>query len=345
MERSFSNIIANDDLCSYFANSIRNNSTSHAFILLGAKGTGKHTLARQIAAALSCECKEDHARAIPCLECNSCKKIMDGNSPDVIYISREEDKATLGIDPIRFIRDDVSYYPNDGEYKVYIIEDAHTMTTQAQNAFLLTLEEPPSYVVFILLCENTENILDTIKSRAPILRMKTPSEEEAIDFFKANNPTIRNFISNYPDDFKQIYLASGGSIGRIIELATSSERKQILQNRMLAQKLIEAVAHRTLSSDFAEISGAFSQKKDEREKIVAQLTEIQSALRDIMVLKKADEPKMTFFTDIHFAEELSYCFSTQKITEIIENTEKARLALLKNANVKLTVINYLSSLL
>ena len=202
------------------------------------------------------------------------------------YISREDDRATLGIEPIRLIKEDISYYPNDGDFKVYIIEDAHTMTPQAQNAFLLTLEDPPKYAVFILLCENTETILETIKSRAPILRMKTPSKNEAMDYIKEKDLAARNFINNSTEEFEQIYMASNGSIGRILELISSGERNQILQNRELTLKFIESIANHTLSSSFAEISAMFSQKRDEREKIIAQLSQIQCALRDIMVIKK-----------------------------------------------------------
>ena len=345
MNKDFSSIIANDELCNYFASSIRKNTLSHAFILLGAKGTGKRTLARLIAASLNCSGKFDYNLPLPCGKCDSCRKILQNNSADVVYISREDDRATLGIEPIRLIKEDISYYPNDGDFKVYIIEDAHTMTPQAQNAFLLTLEDPPKYSVFILLCEHTETILETIKSRAPILRMKTPSKNEAMDYIKEKDLAARNFINNSPEEFEQIYMASNGSIGRILELISSGERNQILQNRELTLKFIESIANHTLSSSFAEISAMFSQKRDEREKIIAQLSQIQCALRDIMVIKKSEEPKMVFFTDIHYAEELSYRFSMQKILDIIKSAEQTRLALLRNSNVKLTIANFLSSLI
>ena len=98
-------------------------------------------------------------------------------------------------------------------------------------------------------------------------------------------------------------------------------------------------------AEFAEICAMFSQKKDEREKIIAQLSEIRSALRDLTLIKKSENPQLIFFTNAEYAEELSYCFSTQKLIEISESTEKARLALLKNANVRLTIVNYLSELI
>ena len=344
MKNGFSNIIANDDLCSYFDCAIRSKSLAHGYILLGPRGSGKHALAHSIAAALNCE-NVGCGGPLPCLECPSCKKIMQNASPDVKFISREEDRATLGIDPIRQIKDDVSFYPNDGDYKIYIIEDAHTMTAQAQNAFLLTLEEPPSYAVFILLCESVENILETVKSRAPILRMRIPSESDCISYLCENHPAARSFIKSSPEEFEQIYKEAGGSIGRILELIGSGEKKQILENRATVLKLVVALGEKTLERDFSEIAASFSQKRDEREKVTAQLSLLQVALRDLLVVKKADEPVTMFFTDIELAKEIAYGFSAKKLASIIESVEEARLALLRNANVRLTVINLLSGLI
>ena len=118
-----------------------------------------------------------------------------------------------------------------------------------------------------------------------------------------------------------------------------------MQNRSLAVQLMKAIADRSLATRFSEINSMFAQKREDRDKLISQLCEIQSAVRDLMVLKKADEPQMIFFTDVEYAEELSYSFSTQKLTQIYESAEKARIALLRNANVKLTVVNFLSGLI
>jgi DNA polymerase-3 subunit delta' len=219
------------------------------------------------------------------------------------------------------------------------------MTHHAQNALLLTLEEPPPYAIFILLCENIETILETIKSRAPILRMKTPKKAEVIEYLKTNHPSVRTFMNNSPEEFEQIYMAASGSIGKILDLISSSERKQILQNRELVKRLIEAIAHRTISKDFAELLSLFPQKREDREKIILQLALFESALRDLMVVKKADEPTMMFFTNREYAEELSYLISVQRIAEIIALTENARLSILQSANIKRTLTNLLSSLI
>ena len=345
MKNDHLNIVGNDDLYNYFISCAKLNSLSHAYVLLGAKGTGKHTLARLIAAAVNCEKRLDSTANIPCQECSSCRKILANNSADLIYISREKDKVSIGVEPIRYVKSDVALYPNDGDFKVYVIEEAHLMTIQAQNALLLTLEEPPPYVIFILLCEHTETLLETIKSRAPILRIRTPQKSETIEYLKENHPSVRSLINNSTDEFDEIFMASGGSIGRILELIGSSERKQILQKRELVERLVDAVAHRTVARDFGELFSLFPQKREDREKIISILAEFECALRDLMVVKKADEPTMTFFTDYKYAEELSYSISVQRIAEIMALTEKSRIALLRNANVKLTLTNLLSNLI
>lgn len=345
MENGFNDIIGNGELCSYFESAAREDSLSHAYILLGPRGTGKHTLARRIAAAASCEKRHDTVHTVPCGECPSCRKILGAGSADVNLISREDGKATLGVDAVRFIRSDVAFAPNDGDYKIYIIEDADTMTPQAQNALLLTLEEPPTYAIFLLLCENAESLLETVRSRAPILRMRIPPYEDALAYLKEHYPEARTFINSSPEEFEQLYIISSGSIGRVLELISSSEKAQLLQSRRVAQQVIEAVAHRTLARDIAEISSAFSAKRDERDRIAEQLSELTAAARDLMLVKRSDKPHLIFFTDQEYAEELAYSLSVERIVQIIERTEQARLALARNANVRLTVINLLTSLI
>ena len=339
MGKDFSGIIGNDALCDYFASAIRKEALSHAYILLGPKGCGKHTLAYSVAAALNCENKKD--KNIPCMQCSSCKKITQRISADIILLGRE-DKATIGVEAVRFIKSDISTFPNDGDFKVYIIEDAHTMTKQAQNALLLTLEEPPEYAVFILLCENIENILETIKSRAPILRLNSLPNELIVDYLKENSPSARSFMNNSPDEFSQLLQASGGSIGYILELIDGKEKKQILQNREISALVIKSIAERSLAESFSDILSMFSQK---REEIMEQLGQIQLAVRDLMLLKKSDNPRLLFFTDMDYAEELSYSFSQKKLCDILDRAEEARLSMLKNANIRLTLVNFLTSLL
>ena len=143
METAFPDILENRALADRLSREIRSGKLSHAYILSGPEGSGKHMLAVRIATALSGPNRLSDGAPLPCMTCPSCRKILEGNSPDLIYILREGSRATLGVEQIRFLREDVLIAPNDTDVKIYVIEDAETMTPQAQNALLLTLEEPP----------------------------------------------------------------------------------------------------------------------------------------------------------------------------------------------------------
>ena len=170
-------IVGNDVIRNRLAHSLKNGDLPHACILEGPFGSGKRTIAKHMAASLVCDADTGASQTIPCLTCRNCRRILESNFPDLIFVRREEDKASIGVETVRFIREDVRVTPNDSEHKIYIIEEADLITEQAQNAFLLTLEEPPAYAHFFLLCENAGLLLETIRSRAPIFRTQPLTRE------------------------------------------------------------------------------------------------------------------------------------------------------------------------
>jgi len=150
-------------------------SIPHAFLFAGPKGTGKTSAARILAKIVNCESKNP-----PCGKCKQCLSIDKGNNLDVI----EMDAAShRGIDDVRILRDAVKLAPVSAKKKVYIIDEAHMLTTEASNALLKTLEEPPAHVIFILATTNPEKLIDTIKSRTTY-----------IPFRKANPDEIKNSL-------------------------------------------------------------------------------------------------------------------------------------------------------
>ena len=157
----FPNIVGNDALIRRLSKDISENRLSHAYVLEGAKGSGRHTIAKEAIAAIECEARSDGKThiSVPCGRCKSCEKILSGKSPDVITLGLEGERSTIGVEIIRNLKNDIFTAPNDLSVKAYIIEDADLMTPQAQNAFLLSLEEPPAYIIFFLICENSENLL------------------------------------------------------------------------------------------------------------------------------------------------------------------------------------------
>lgn len=203
----FPELIGNDRMKALFSDALRRERGAHAYVLEGPPGSGRHTAARMIAAAFLCERRNDASGdSLPCGRCASCRKVLSGKSVDVLTVSRG-DRATLGIEPIRAVRDSLYITPNDGDRKFYLIEDAHLMTAQAQNALLLSLEEPPEYVMFLLLCEDASLLLETVRSRAPVLPMErfSPAFTERWLRERAKNQDPARIV-------KAAHL-SGGSLG------------------------------------------------------------------------------------------------------------------------------------
>ena len=212
MKQALPRLWGNDALRARFGNDILARRLSHAYILEGKYGLGKHTLALQLAAAQSCLAKDDEHAPLPCGTCKNCKKILEGKSPDVTIIGREKGKVQITVDAVRHLRTDVLTAPNDLDTKVYIIEDAHAMNQQAQNALLLTLEEPPAYVLFLLLCEDASNLLETIRSRAPIYRLQSLPLDTVRQYVTQHTPPG---ITLPPEDkLEQLLMAADGSIGK-----------------------------------------------------------------------------------------------------------------------------------
>lgn len=156
---SFADVKGQDHIVTTLRNQIKANRIGHAYLFTGTRGTGKTTVAKILAKTVNCENPTDDG---PCGECRTCKAIASGASMNVIEIDAASNN---GVDNIREIVDEVSYSPAEGKYKVYIIDEVHMLSIGAFNALLKTLEEPPSYVIFILATTEVHKLPITILSR------------------------------------------------------------------------------------------------------------------------------------------------------------------------------------
>ncbi len=157
--QEFEDVKGQDHIVTTLKNQIKADRIGHAYLFCGTRGTGKTTVAKIFAKAVNCEQPVDGS---PCGECAICKAIADGSSMNVIEIDAASNN---GVDNIRQIREEVTYRPTEGKYKVYIIDEVHMLSAGAFNALLKTLEEPPSYVIFILATTEAHKIPITILSR------------------------------------------------------------------------------------------------------------------------------------------------------------------------------------
>lgn len=157
--KSFPEVVGQEPVVQTLTNQVKTGRIGHAYLFCGTRGTGKTTIAKIFARAVNCEHPVDGS---PCNECASCRTIMTGSSMNVVEIDAASNN---GVDNIREIRDEVKYSPTEGRYRVYIIDEVHMLSAGAYNALLKTLEEPPSYVIFILATTEVHKIPVTVLSR------------------------------------------------------------------------------------------------------------------------------------------------------------------------------------
>ena len=327
---AFPDIRGNDTLRRLLGDDIRAGRLSHAYILEGPRGSGKHTLALRIAAALACEKRNTDGVPLPCMACPACQKILSGNSPDVIWLNKG-DKATFGVESIRGLHTDVHIAPNELDTKVYILEDAQLLTVQAQNAFLLTLEEPPPYVLFLLLAENALALLETIRSRAPGRRMELLAPEDITDVLTARYPEAEALRKTAPGDFAEIITAAGGCVGQAIDLLDPKKRAPVLADRETVRRFVSLAAGGK-GGDVLTLLGSLGQKRDE---LTVRLNLCLLALRDLLLLKKTEAAPLCFFSDREDALTLSSRFPTQTLLRLCGAVDTAVDRLRANGNVRL----------
>ncbi len=157
--QKFNDLVGQEHVVQTLVNALKNNRIAHAYLFAGPRGTGKTSTAKVFAMALNCQ---DDESIEPCGSCLNCDNIQKGQSIDVIEIDAASNR---GIDEIRELREKVKFYPGEGKYKVYIIDEVHMLTRGAFNALLKTLEEPPESVVFILATTEPHKVISTILSR------------------------------------------------------------------------------------------------------------------------------------------------------------------------------------
>lgn len=169
----FDALLGNETLKQRLAASFKSGRFSHCYLITGAEGAGKKTLANLLAAAMQCTAADK-----PCLQCSQCRKALHGNHPDIITVD-EADRATIPVKRIREITAELYIRPNEGNRKIYYFPRAAALRTEAQNALLKCIEEPPAYGTFLFLCEHSEQMLQTVQSRCVELRL-SPLEDSVL---------------------------------------------------------------------------------------------------------------------------------------------------------------------
>ena len=204
----FDDIIGNEKIKQQLKQAVDFKKTSHSYLFLGISGIGKKMIAKEFAKMILCENEEKY-----CGHCKSCIEFDSNNNPDFQLI--QPDGASLKIDQIRQMQKKILEAPIISKNKVYIIDDADLMTTEAQNCLLKTLEEPPEFVTIILIGSKENSFLSTIKSRCTIIKFQKIENEQIRNYLRVNYE-----INNISDEMLDIF---GGSIEKAKELKDKEE--------------------------------------------------------------------------------------------------------------------------
>ena len=261
---NFNDFVGNHEVKAQLQALFEQNKVFHAFLLEGAKGLGKKTLANIIAQTAVCT---NPKAGVACESCSNCKKAQKFIHPDVIYPEKTGILQTYSIATVRKIRADAYIAPNEVQNKVYIFSDVDNMGVPAQNALLKVLEEPPKNVIFILTCTNSANILPTIRSRTQQMALNTVAQEELHDYL----------LQNYPEEnFEEFWQVSKGNIGTMLDLMTLSDWEKI-------SDITKKIALSLISSNEFELLTLVAQLSDSKKDFNSMLNFFSSILRDAMI--------------------------------------------------------------
>lgn len=321
----FADIIGQEQLKEHLQNALKLNKVSHAYIINGERSSGKEFIAKIFAAVLQCENQADSSGMLePCGECHSCKQLVTGNQPDVIFVSHEK-PGTIGVEDIRGqINGNVAVKPYSGPRKIYLINEGEKMTVQAQNALLKTLEEPPAYAVIMILTTNMDSLLPTILSRCVVLNMK-PVKDIYVKTFLMETMQIPDYKADICVAFAR------GNIGKAKLLATSEDFENVKEEAITLLKYIKDMEIREIVAAIKKIS---EYKMD-----VSDYMDILSIwYRDVLMFKATNDANhLIFKEEIQYIKKVADKSAYEGIELIISALDKAKNRLGANVNFDLTM--------
>ena len=315
MMANYSDIIGHEDIVKHFKSSIELGKISHAYILNGEKGSGKKTLAAVVAKSLQCESGE----ADPCGTCKSCLQAESGNQPDIIWVTHEKPNV-ISVDEIRTqILNDIELKPYSSRYKIYIVPDAQLMNTQAQNAILKTLEEPPEYAIIMLLTNNVDKFLPTIISRCIVLNFRPVEPLHMVDYL-VNQIGIDREKARFCTDFAQ------GNLGKAVRLAISPDYNEIKEDSLRLLRRIQDM-------DMDEIIQAVRNMGKYKLDITDYIDIMTMWFRDLLMVKISNSPnKLIFKDEFSVMKKQASHVSYEGLEEILQALDKLKIRLEANVN-------------
>jgi DNA polymerase-3 subunit delta' len=314
-------VIGQDKLLSLLDYGLKTDAIAHAYLLVGPRHVGKRTLAVNLAQALNCDGPE-----LPCGQCRSCQRIREGKHADVTPIGVDS-RTEIGIDDIRGLQRSANLPPYEGKCKVFIIDEAEYLSTEAANALLKILEEPPPRVVWLLLAADEERLLPTIISRCQRLELK-PVPSERVQEVLVNSYNVD------PDKAKLLTQLCHGRLGWALSALADCDMLEQRAQRIdrLASLLTAGIEQRFAYAQ--ELASQFSQDR----KAGAEITEIWVDWWCDLMLVKGGCPEAIINVDFKTVlEEQARGLSLSQIKEFLANLGLLQEAISKNVNPRLAL--------
>ncbi len=295
--QDFDTLVGQHAVKTALSNALASGRIAHAYLFTGPRGTGKTSTARILAKALNCD---KGPTAHPCGECVNCERITTGSSMDVFEIDAASNR---GIEEIKTLREQLAFAPVNGRYKVYIIDEVHMLTTEAFNALLKTLEEPPAHVIFILATTDPHKIPATIHSRCQRFDFRRVTVEEITDHLAMI--AEKSGIDVEREALRLIAIQSEGGMrdalslldqcGVMAKQVTTATVREVLGivGRETLRELVQAIGRQDLSATLAKLNFLLEQGKDVRQ----VLTELAEYLRALLLYKAAPSYQEVYLTD------------------------------------------------
>lgn len=316
----FQDIIGHNQIVEHLRNAIRMEKISHAYILNGESNAGKMMLAEAFATALQCEADGVE----PCMNCRSCHQAVEHNQPDIIYVTHEKPNV-ISVDDIRHqLNNDIVIKPYSSKYKIYIVDEAEKMNTQAQNALLKTIEEPPAYGIILLLTTNADSFLPTILSRCITLNLKSVNEDLIKDYLMKKYQ-----IPDYQADVCAAF--AQGNVGKAIQLASSGEFNELKSSALSLVKKLDDM-------DLYELNECIKQINDFKSKIGEYFDLLTLWFRDVLYMKATNDVNNLIFKDeVYDIKKQAAKRSYSGIENILQALEQAKVRLNANVNFDLVI--------
>ena len=316
----FDTIIGQEHIVEHMKGALSSGRVSHAYLICGERSSGKEYIAKIFAQALQCQSEQDK----PCGECKSCIQAEAGSHPDIIHIVHEK-PATIAVDEIREqLVYDINIRPYSSKWKIYICNEAEKINTQAQNALLKTLEEPPEYGIVLLLATSAEAMLPTIRSRCVEMTMRPVRDSQMREY-------LTKELQMGSDKADLCIAFARGNVGKARLLALSEEFENVRHDALSLLRNIR-------NMEIGEVAAAIKHISEYKFETTDYLDIISVWYRDVLMFKATRDPDgLIFHDEIQYIRAVADRSTYEGIERIIEAIGTATRRLKANVSYELVM--------